>query len=40
MKKLYEGQGNLVTRAEKIKALGAKTSKTLEQKLIDKADED
>lgn len=37
MKKLYDGQGNLVTRAEKIKELGAKTSKTLDQKLIDKA---
>ncbi|MTI22876.1 DNA recombination protein RmuC [Fulvivirga sp. RKSG066] len=40
MKKLYDGQGNLVTRAEKIKALGAKTSKTIDQKLIDRAKED
>ena len=38
MKKLYEGKGNLVNRAEAIKKLGAKTSKTLDQKLIDKAD--
>jgi len=39
MKKLYDGQGNLVSRAEKIKKLGAKTGKALDQKLIDKAEE-
>lgn len=37
MKKLYEGRGNLVNRASKIKELGAKTSKILDQKLIDRA---
>ena len=39
MKKLYEGKGNLVARAETIKQLGAKTSKAMDQKLIDKAEE-
>ena len=37
MNKLSEGQGNLVRRAEKIKALGARTSKALDQQLIDGA---
>ncbi len=40
MKKLYDGRGNLVTRAQKIKELGAKTSKAIDQKLIDKANDD
>ena len=35
MKKLSEGSGNLIKRAEKIKQLGAKASKTLPQSLID-----
>lgn len=39
MKKLYSGTGNLVKRAEKIKALGAKTNKNLPQALLDRADE-
>jgi len=39
MKKLYEGTGNLVKRAETIKKLGAKTSKQLDQRLIDRAEE-
>src|SRR3989304_3624589 len=39
MKKLSEGSGNLVRRAEKIKSLGAKTSKSLPQSL-DKDEED
>ena len=38
MKKLHEGRGNLVNGAEKIKALGAKASKSLPQSLIDRAD--
>lgn len=38
MKKLYEGTGNLVKRAENIKKLGAKTSKQLDQRLLDRAD--
>ncbi|HWB64848.1 MAG TPA: DNA recombination protein RmuC [Chitinophagales bacterium] len=39
MKKLYEGSGNLVKRAEKMKELGAKTTKQLPQNLIDRAEE-
>lgn len=37
MKKLYEGRGNLVKRAEKIKALGARTSKALDPQLVSRA---
>lgn len=40
MKKLVEGRGNLVNRAQTIKNLGAKTSKQIDQKLIDRAQED
>lgn len=36
-KKLYEGKGNLINRAEKMKKLGAKTAKNLDQKLLDRA---
>ncbi|XWN34977.1 MAG: DNA recombination protein RmuC [Roseivirga sp.] len=39
VKKLYEGKGNLVRRVENIKALGARTSKTLDPKLVDRAEE-
>ncbi|MCW5909348.1 MAG: DNA recombination protein RmuC [Chitinophagales bacterium] len=39
MKKLYEGTGNLVRRAEKMRELGAKTSKQIPQNLIDRASE-
>lgn len=39
MKKLYDGTGNLVKRAEKMKELGAKTTKQLPQSLIDRASE-
>ena len=39
MKKLYEGTGNLVKRAEKMKELGAKTTKSLPQNIIDRASE-
>lgn len=35
MKKLTTGTGNLVTRVEKIKAMGAKASKQLPQKFLD-----
>lgn len=34
VKKLYEGKGNLISRTEKIKTLGVKASKNLDQKLI------
>ncbi len=39
MKKLSEGRGNLVSRSEKIKELGAKATKSLPQNLIERADE-
>jgi DNA recombination protein RmuC len=39
MKKLYEGKGNLVRRAQNIKTLGARTSKALDPKLVDRADD-
>jgi DNA recombination protein RmuC len=38
MKKLTDGSGNLVRRAEKIKQLGAKTSKSLPKSVLDRAD--
>ena len=38
MNKLSEGTGNLVNRAEKIKKLGAKASKSLDSKLLERAD--
>ena len=38
MKKLYDGNGNLVKRAENIKKLGAKTSKQIDQQLIDRSE--
>eukprot|EP01132_Coremiostelium_polycephalum_P000197 gene197-261_t len=34
MKKLYDGKGNLVARVEKIKSLGARTTKTLDEQLL------
>jgi len=40
MKKLTDGSGNLVRRAEKIKQLGAKTSKQLPQSILNRATED
>jgi len=39
MKKLSDGTGNLVNRAEKIKELGAKTSKSLPQNIVERAKE-
>jgi DNA recombination protein RmuC len=40
MKKLTEGPGNLVKRAEKIKKLGAKSTKTLPPNVLNRADLD
>ena len=40
MKKLHEGSGNLVSRVERIKKLGAKATKALPQSLLDKSDND
>jgi len=39
MNKLVDGKGNLISRAEKIKELGAKTSKSLPQNILDRANE-
>ncbi len=38
MKKLKDGNGNLIRRSEKIKELGAKTSKSLPRTILDNAD--
>jgi DNA recombination protein RmuC len=40
MKKLYSGRGNLVSSVEKIKALGANTTKSLPQKLLDRLEDE
>lgn len=37
MKKLYTGKGNIISRIETIKKLGANTSKSLPQELVDKS---
>lgn len=39
MKKLYEGRGNLIRRAENLRELGAKVSKQLDPKLVDRAED-
>lgn len=39
MKKLHDGTGNLVRRAEKMKTLGAKTTKELPKNLVERAQE-
>ena len=38
MKKLYSGSGNLLARVENIKRMGAKTTKTMPQPLLDRID--
>lgn len=38
MNKLKEGKGNLISRAENLKELGAKADKTIQQKLIDQGE--
>jgi len=40
MNKLTDGRGNLINRAEKIKKLGAKTSKSLPPNILNRADQD
>ena len=40
MNKITSGSGNLIKRAEDLRKLGLKTSKQIEQKLIDKADQE
>ena len=40
MNKLTEGRGNIIKKIENLKALGAKTKKTLPQNIIDRANQD
>lgn len=40
MNKLTSGKGNLVSRVERIKKLGAKTSKSIPEKILERLDED
>jgi len=40
MNKLVDGSGNLVRRAEKLKSLGAKTSKQMNDKLLDRSEDE
>ena len=40
MKKLHEGRGNLISQAEQLKLMGAKTSKSIPASLLDKAERD
>ena len=40
MNKLTEGKDNLIRKSERLKELGAKVSKTLDQRLLDRAGED
>jgi DNA recombination protein RmuC len=39
MKKLSQGRGNLVTATEKLKELGAKNSKQIPSKLLERSEE-
>jgi DNA recombination protein RmuC len=40
MRKLHTGRGNLISSVERIKQLGASTTKSLPQQLLDRADEE
>ena len=40
MRKLHLGKGNLVSSVERIKRLGANTTKSLPQQLLDRADDE
>jgi len=40
MNKLTEGKGNLISRVENLKALGAKTKKSLPTNLLERAKEE
>jgi DNA recombination protein RmuC len=39
MKKLYDGKGNLVRRTEILRELGAKTTKNIDKRLLDRSEE-
>jgi DNA recombination protein RmuC len=38
MKKLSDGKDNLIRKTERLNELGAKTSKQMDQRLLDRAD--
>jgi DNA recombination protein RmuC len=40
MKKLADGRGNLIRQVEMLKKLGLRTTKSIPQKLLDRADVD
>jgi len=40
MNKLVEGKGNLISRVERIKKMGAKANKSLPESIIKRASED
>lgn len=40
MKKLYSGNGNLITSVEKLKKMGAKAKKSLPENILNRADDD
>ena len=40
MKKLSDGKDNLIRKTERLKELGAKTTKVMDQRLLDRAEED
>jgi DNA recombination protein RmuC len=40
MNKLSEGRGNIISRAENLKQIGAKTTKTIDQRIIERASDD
>lgn len=40
MKKLSEGRGNIINRAENLKAMGAKASKTIDPRIVDRSLDD
>ncbi len=39
MKKLYDGKGNLIRRTEILRELGAKTTKNIDKRLLDRSSE-
>jgi DNA recombination protein RmuC len=40
VKKLYDGKDNLIRKTERLKELGAKTSRNMDQRLLDRAEDD
>ncbi len=40
MKKLSEGRGNIISRAENLKEMGAKASKSIDQRIVDRSDDE